>query len=42
MSQILQRTCGFEGRKLEAEIHSRKYIDSLEEVFGRDSMIIMK
>ena len=36
--QILQRTCGFEGRKLEAEISSRKYIESLKEVFSRNSV----
>ena len=38
MSQILQRTCGFEGRELEAEIGSQKHIDSLEEAFGCDSI----
>lgn len=38
MSQILQRTCGFEGRKIEAEIGSWKYIDSLEDAFGGNSV----
>ena len=38
MSQILQRNCGFEGRKVKAEIGSQKHIDSLEEVFSHDSI----
>ena len=39
MSQILQRTCGFEGRKLEVEISSsQKHIDSLKEAFGHNSV----
>ena len=37
MSQILQRTCGFEGRKLKAEISLRKHIDIVEE-FSLDSV----
>ena len=36
--QILQRTCGSEGRKLKAEISSRKYVDSLKEAFSRNSV----
>ena len=38
MSQILQITRGFEGRKFEVEIGSWKHIDNLEEAFGRDSV----